>query len=487
MENRDFKRQSLRPFLTSARPVWLLKWINRTGQRVTASLGTRDETEAKAIALDLERLVNDPASYLKQPTDKSIAGMDPKALQLFFDIDELPQSRQESVDVSDQLLGAEKFLPDLLAEVRKQKKLGKKFTLRVGVPSLDEALKQIIGLERQIATLQKEKTDWERERSELRAKLNRHCSATIADAIAKFQRHYATRAKATQKQMRAVLTSLKGSLGENKRVGEVTTKDLNAWLETITGGIRTKKRIRAYARSFWGWVVREYQLNSNAAANTHRIQGTVIENIVAIRSFDDLNQYLDDLKPWPYWRAWVAFACLAGARWGEQASLKTADVFIDDGYCIIRATKTGRQRQVPLERSILLPILRSYMADRENLTGNRAESDLFFPSIAAEGHGSKGFQWQHTTFSHQWSGVGHTPDGITYEGARKTAKKQAKKPNAEYWNYGPAQWRHCAGTAMGSSGCSSLQISQWLGNSESIARRHYIAPVGARPWPLKWY
>jgi len=60
------------------------------------------------------------------------------------------------------------------------------------------------------------------------------------------------------------------------------------------------------------------------------------------------------------------------------------------------------------------------------------------------------------------------------------------KTHAYYWDYGPRQWRHCAGTAMGRAGVSTLRISQWLGNSESICRRHYIAPSGAALWPLRW-
>ena len=66
------------------------------------------------------------------------------------------------------------------------------------------------------------------------------------------------------------------------------------------------------------------------------------------------------------------------------------------------------------------------------------------------------------------------------------ASKPSKDGKDECWEYGPAEWRHCAGTAMGHAGVSGLRISQWLGNSEAICRRHYIADVGATNWPLSW-
>ena len=55
------------------------------------------------------------------------------------------------------------------------------------------------------------------------------------------------------------------------------------------------------------------------------------------------------------------------------------------------------------------------------------------------------------------------------------------------WNYGPREWGHCAGTAMGHSGNDSARVSSWLGNSETVCRRFYcVAPTSGKLWPFKW-
>lgn len=214
--------------------------------------------------------------------------------------------------------------------------------------------------------------------------------------------------------------------------------------------------------------------------------------MTAFTEYKHLTTLLDALKPFPYWRAWIAFATLTGPRWSEQARLRLENLSEDLTEVRIYGKKTATYRRVPIEQNVLKPILRDYL---DNFRDKDDESGLLFPALFS-GHGS-GVDciWRATTFHKHWLGGWNPlkdkktgkiePHGTKAVGVSEKIQK-ALKSKAAFLSYGPAEWRHCGGTAMGHAGVSTLRISMWLGNDEKIARRHYIGHVGSTNWPLKY-
>lgn len=475
-EKSSFKRQSLRPYSASGRPGWLVKWTNPHGRRSTASLSTRDETEAKAVALDLERLLNDPTYWDIKDGDPRCVHFHPRALEIFCR--RPARACPSTAAVSEDAIQFFRTMPSDWSPK----------SWYIPVPELNELRIELANKERMVARLEQEKEVWNRERMELRKRLNKHCTATMSEALEEFERYYRNgHAPETVSQVLRVNRQLAEAVGMDTLAGLVTGAEINQLLYNYTNAgrkvcQRTRRRVKAYLSTFWSWAVRQYELNGNPIAHVHVIPAGAPESIEAVRSFQDLTTMVSALADRPYWQAWVAVATLAGPRWGEQAAIRIADVNLNDGYIRIagsitgRGTKTGRQRNVPIERTTLMPILKKFMADEPHRNG------LLFPSISA-GHGAtKDGLWRAQTWHKYWFG-GHNPDGEFVQGISQALRA---KRDAYFWEYGPREWRHCAGTAMGHAGMSTLRISQWLGNSEAICRRHYVAPSGAASWPLKW-
>lgn len=269
----------------------------------------------------------------------------------------------------------------------------------------------------------------------------------------------------------------------------------------------TRKKFRAYLSTFFSWARDRYDLPENPAREIDVPGvGRSAEDIQAIRNYDELIEISNALRDWPYWRTLWLTGVLAGPRWDELRKMRVSDIGLNARAITIRAPKTGRQRFCPIEGTILLPALRSHLERRarerqgEDVDlplfggpGDGAEpeavrqaalTDLLFPSYVDEGTKPRT-----KTEAGLWS------DSSTFLRALKQAMKRAwaqhsngadwgKAPPA--WKYQPREWRHSAGSAMGHCGCSSLQISQWIGNSEAIARRHYIPPVSGKRWPLDY-
>lgn len=269
----------------------------------------------------------------------------------------------------------------------------------------------------------------------------------------------------------------------------------------------TRKKFRAYLSTFFSWARDRYDLPENPAREID-VPGVSrsAEDIQAIRRYEDLVEIATALRDWPYWRTLWLTAVLAGPRWDELRRMRIADVGLQARTLTIRAPKTGRQRSTPIESTMLLPALRAHLERRARerqgedvdlpLFGGpgdgaqpetiraAARSDLLFPSYVDEGTRPRtktepGLWSDSSTFLRAW------------RRAIKAAWRQQSnggewKKSPPAWRFQPREWRHSAGSAMGHCGCSSLQISQWIGNSEAIARRHYIPPVSGQSWPLNY-
>lgn len=284
---------------------------------------------------------------------------------------------------------------------------------------------------------------------------------------------------------------------------DIETKSKNAELSPVT-----RKNFRAYLSTFFSWARDRYDLVENPASKIP-VPGSErsAENIQAIRRYENLIEIANALRDWPYWRALWLVGVLMGPRWDELRHMRISHVFLQSRSLSIWAPKTHRMRQAPIERTLLLPALRSHLERRARerqgqdvdlpLFGGPGDgaqpeaikaaalSDLLFPSYVSEG-----------TKPRTKTEAGIWSHNVTFLRSYRTAMKAAwrqhsnaadwsKAPPA--WRYGPREWRHSAGSAMGHCGCSSLEISQWIGNSEAVARRHYIPPVSGERWPLDYH
>jgi len=196
------KPQSLSPYRTALRPGWLLKWISPQGHRSTASLGTRDETEAKTIALDLERLLNDPSLWDIKDLDPRCVHFHPKALQILCG--QPVRAQPSTAPVSEHAI---RFFRTMPAQ------FGVK-NWYVPVPELHDLRVKLAERDRAIARLEAEKQAWNRERLELHKRLNKHCKVSIGEALDEFERYYTVgHAPQTTKQVLRVNRQLAALAG----------------------------------------------------------------------------------------------------------------------------------------------------------------------------------------------------------------------------------------------------------------------------------
>lgn len=81
-------------------------------------------------------------------------------------------------------------------------------------------------------------------------------------------------------------------------------------------------------------------------------------------------------------KAVVATFLLSGLRKSELLDLKYHDVNLNDGFITIEHGKGDKRREVPIERSILLPILEDYVSYRDSL--GRAKTWFFTGTWSGE-------------------------------------------------------------------------------------------------------
>ena len=474
------EHQSISPYLASNRPSYCTTFTHPIKKkRLNRSLGTTDPTEAKEICVHLERIVNN--AKLWNIKRRRLHSLHPRAVEIFFDGQKLPPLKSTVA-----IPGTEFAFFDPATGRREH------HADTIESDELANALQANVKLQGKFDGMARENESLKSEIASLRRAANKHVTATIDEAVAKWQKLYPTgRSPHTVTEAFASVKSFLEHVRPKTLLGTVKAGHVDAWVNDYRNpktaaevSAVTKRRVRAYVSSFFSWVVREYDLIENPMSKTGAVPGLARnpEQIQAIRRYDELIVLLDALKPWPYWRAWVAVACLAGPRWSEQVHLKAADVYMDSDYLRITSrasgrharvvgTKTGRERTVPIEQKVLAPILKEYLATHDGT------HPWLFPTTVNE------LKRKHA-LPGQWSSSGTFSSAV--EPVLELAREKVKGKE-DFWSFGPAEWRHCCGTALGHSGFNALEISRILGNSPDIAERHYIAalPIGKR-WPLKW-
>lgn len=479
------------------------------GKVVTAGLGVRDQKIAEDICLDLDRLCREKSLW-HNDKDPRLVAYDQRALDIFFGV----ASAAAAFAREKRSVGGSEVIA---AAVREAFARGKALTGgivyevagEIVAGEVEKLNTRLQDSEKELKHYKNRCHGYEEEIARLTRALNLHVKATMGEARDLWKKIFKEgKTDHTYKTALRALNSFISSLpdGEKAKLAKVAAGDLNQWVATVRGvpdkealkrgepgpelQPATKKQLLAYVGVFFSWAFVHYKLVENPMARTLPISGAsrVPENIVAIRRLEDLTALIDGLKKWPYWRAWVATAIFAGPRWSEQAWLKIGDVYLEEKYMRIRSrapgkhgprkgTKTGRERNIPIEQTTFAPILAAHLELRKSEQRKKGATDWLFPSTLTE------VIYERTK----------TPPGIWSSGScfldawEAIVKERYPARTPEFWTYGPREWRHSFGTMLGMCGWTSLEISRVMGNSPDVAERHYVAASSAgRRWPFTW-
>jgi hypothetical protein len=130
---------------------------------------------------------------------------------------------------------------------------------------------------------------------------------------------------------------------------------------------------------------------------------------------------------------------------------------------------------VPIERKVLLPILRRFRATWEE--GRRFAWPSLRPHRRRANARAQAGAWAHTPFTR------------ALDEALAAARQRSARPDHEVWGYGPAEYRHTFGTLLALAGYNATEIARMMRNSAEVASAHYIAyhPTDERIWgALEW-
>ncbi|MCK6471523.1 MAG: tyrosine-type recombinase/integrase [Planctomycetes bacterium] len=494
---------------------------------VSGSLGTSNEDEAWAICRDLERLcLNEDLWH--DPESPRLVAYKPRAVELFFGKDsrEAAGAQARAADTFTDKEGGDFFreigggLSHLGLKGRDARRAAEWFVGYVAElrTRWEEPLrKRIDEQENKLKALEPEVEELRLRNRELAKQRNVNLRITAGEAFDTWVEVYAQgRAAMTATNARQAVSSFVAALpkGRKTKLADIEGPAVAAWQDNMRGVKKGKagellkpgtiQARTAYLSAFFTWCRSRLGYVGNPLAELPAVAGAQRspESIVAIRRREDLKAFLDALAPEPYWQAWAAVACLGGPRYSEQVRLRIEDVYLEDGYFRVatltggrraRGTKTGRERNVPIERTVLLPILKVHLerrqAERRKRGGTAGEcSEWLFPTIVPDNpylprEKAPPGQWSHNrTWTRAWEACADACTGRVGE-----EPKKGWKARPAYWEFGPAEWRHTFGTVLGMCGWASLEISRVMGNSEDVAKRHYVGATAAGSrWSYKW-
>lgn len=484
------------PFLRVGRAVYYVSFNHPgTGKKINRSLGVTEELAAQQIALDVERIFRNPAAW--DITNPVLLTFSDAAVKAFHGCS--AQVAPKSITIPAALVNA-------VAVAQRPVEL-----VTENVAGSDDATmianltQQLIDRDIKIARLEESLRGWER-------RFNAHVLVKLGEAAAVWKKAYTHRAPSTEEDVVSRVEEFVEFVGPKLKLGDLTGGHVDAWLETYKverpsgrkkDGVevllaalepRSLRRRKGCISVFVSWCVRKYQMYGNPIVHVQPIAGLPAEHIEAIRRLEELNGLLDTLTG--YWRAFAGVACLGGLRLAEMFWLKRDDVYFREGYMRVTSrtagpgrkgktpTKTGKERNVPIERTKLKTILEDYFAS--NGAGSwRAEWPWMFPTLAE----TPAWVKDRKTPAGLWCNGNNFRDWleVNLDQAKLVGPDELLK--RDFWNYGPREWRHTAGTAMGMSGLSALAISKVLGNTPEVCERHYIGvraeDAGLR-WPFIW-
>ncbi len=214
---------------------------------------------------------------------------------------------------------------------------------------------------------------------------------------------------------------------------------------------KTVNRFRELLNRLINWAARERGIIMPGHVNPVAFVRPYKERRTAVRylTLDDIKRQFDALENHPVIKAMAAMFIFAGLRRSELLWLTRADVDLKasrHGVVRIRAkkvsgqfweTKTGKDRSVPVNSA-----LRSFLDVYEAI----ADPDRvwFFPS-------SRGGRWD--------------PDNF--------AERLREINRAAGLSWSCLDFRHTFGSQLAMKGVSLYKISELMGNSPEVCRRHY--------------
>lgn len=458
------------PFKRKQRPVYLANFYSWDGTRRTPSLGTTDEREARQICLDLDTILSRPENQTADPLSSAFSIYRPRAVRLAFDLKEDPVLPLASVEVTAQQI--EKLaqisvkLPKLQDIARQN---GAILQIKVQSDQFDEALKAVAILEAENSSLKQSLEDALKELREYKRKYSVDVKVSYLDALPLFQQYKATSVqKHTLRDTMRVNTAFAEQCGA-KPLPEITAGMIDNFIAKLKGGADTKRKARAYISTFWTWARKEYQLPANPMELTDAVKKAKDKEVECIRDEGMLRRYLDAHSPELYWHTWVSFACLTGCSWQDTADMEWKNINNEFLEIAVIRNKTGVFRRTPIESTYLKPLLKKYT--EELLDRNQP---YLFPTPWSR-------RWDPSTW-HSY----YKKDSKCRKPRKSVVERLQTEGDGLPWQYGPDEWRHQGATTLGHCGFSSLQISQWIGNSEAVCRKHYIAHISATPWSFKY-
>jgi integrase len=488
-----------------------------TKQVSSYGLATTDPTQAEAVCNDIAALFEHKPKRIPKG-HPSLLAYQPRAVEIVYGkevADAVLQRKQKPVlDQAEigTLTGRILAMLDLPADVHsiEYRKLDK-VLVEFESQRYKELQEQFEAAETELKVLRPRCEEQARHIHELRRETNKHVTITVEEAYRQWKQtdDFKALSGKTAKEVLYTVDGFIASLPESKKfkLAALRASHITEWLNKLKkkDGVTalsmvTKAKMKRYLSVFVGAAYSDHDLAENPMHKTKAVKGAALarEEITAITQLGEFNELLGAVgRVDDYWHTLLATAMLAGPRYAELCHLKLEHVNLEGNYIRIatredvngnaRSTKTGRERSVPIETTVLRTLLQQHVARRlkEQKKKNATEaekSQFVFPSTVPSSELSprrvsvEGVWSDNSTFLDAWRAI-----------IEKAKAKSQATVSREYWKYGPREWRHCAGTAMGYAGNDTGRVAAWLGNSEDICRRHYKRPSESGTlWPFKW-
>lgn len=459
-----------------------------------------------------ERICNEIAEVLTEgigERDPRLFGYDKRTLELMFgeNVANRIEAKTETPILDEDDIGtlSRRIFAVFVARVDDRRKILEKMLRGFESKRYGELQQKFKDIENKVLSMAPKLADTEEELARVKREHNRHVTITVATAFGEFKESGDFKALElkTRNEIDYAVGLFLATLPAKMKLGDIRGTHIQTWVDGLKGknggelSPVTKAKMKRYLSVFIKASYVKHDLHENPMEKTTPVKGAALnrEQIEAITDYKHFKEMLDTLKDIDaHWHALVATAVLAGPRYAELCWLKLEHVNLKANAIriatrkdrdTVRGTKTGRERWVPIESKVLLPILREHIkariAEQTKQNATPAEkSDFVFPSTVAEN------EWKPRGDD---TPVGIWSDSSVFLDTWKIIRARAATVTGErdYWSYGPREWRHCAGTAMGWAGNDTGRVAAWLGNSEDVCKRHYRRPSDkGKLWPLKW-
>jgi integrase len=234
---------------------------------------------------------------------------------------------------------------------------------------------------------------------------------------------------------------------------EITTAAVATFVTTHTRrrGLapKTANRYREILVRLFNWAMTQQGVRMPAGRNPAASVERYKERAPEIRylTLPQIAEQLDALDDFPQLRAMVATYIYAGLRREEALWLQHRDVDLRRGLIQVRAKSVAAEHWQPkTRRNRSVPISPALAAELERYAARPSRGDWYFPSP---------------------QGARYDPDNFSRD--LRAANRLASLP------WGCLDYRHTFGSQLAQKGVSLYKISELMGNSPEICRRHYAA------------